>query len=243
MHPVNLAIIQHFFSSETYNSITGDTTFTTPVDITLPNMNIYNHSFSSMIATDNKLHLSLKRIAQAAKEDRKIFTSLAEPLLDGEIDVDDSWPNTESIISIISLGLSIFLTIVCVVLFNKIRALTTALILIQKAQSTSASASPQTPPSFHYVQSSQTTTQNYDFSFTSNLNQWPAIVLATFTILTFIGVIHYFYKQICMKHSTQIFLEISNGIRCITIPLIELPLCPSDWDISAPEIISNMRVS
>ncbi|CAG2247995.1 unnamed protein product [Mytilus edulis] len=195
VHPVNLALIQHFFSSETYNSILGDTIFTEPADITLPNLHFFNHTFNSVIAQDNNLHLSLKRIVKAAKADRKIFTSLSEPLLDGEIDIDDSWPNTNEMISLISLVLSILLTIACIILFNKVRALTTALILLQKAPSSAAFVTPQTPPTFHYMQSPISTTQNYDSLLSPQLNQWPSIVLAAITIISFVGVLHYLYKQ------------------------------------------------
>ncbi|CAC5398186.1 unnamed protein product [Mytilus coruscus] len=60
LHPVNLALIQHFFSPETYNSIMGDTTFAQPIDLTIPNFHIYNHTFSNILAQDKQYHLSLK---------------------------------------------------------------------------------------------------------------------------------------------------------------------------------------
>ncbi|CAC5388718.1 unnamed protein product [Mytilus coruscus] len=220
----------------------GDTTFTDPADITLPNLHFYNHTFNSVIAQDNNLHTKPKRIAKAAKADSKIFTSLSEPLLDGEIDIDDSWPNTNEMISLISLVLSILLTIACIVLFNKVRALTTALILLQKAPSSAAFVTPQTPPTFHYMQPISTT-QNYESLLSPQLNQWPSIVLAAITIISFVGVLHYVYKQVCTRHHTKIILEISNGLICLTIPVVNLPLCPSDWDIATPNSITNMRIS
>jgi hypothetical protein len=53
LHPVNLALIQHFFSVDTYNSIMGDTTFTKPIDMTLPRIQMFNHSFSNFIKIKN----------------------------------------------------------------------------------------------------------------------------------------------------------------------------------------------
>ena len=97
LHPVNLALIQQFFSTETYNSLMGDTTFTEPVTMNIPNFRIYNHSFSKFIAQDQDLHLSLKRIAQATKKDQVVFKSLSEPLLDGQISVNDSWPDLKAL--------------------------------------------------------------------------------------------------------------------------------------------------
>ncbi|CAC5410729.1 unnamed protein product [Mytilus coruscus] len=146
-------------------------------------------------------------------------------------------------ISLISLVLSILLTIACIVLFNKVRALTTALILLQKAPSSAAFVTPQTPPTFHYMQSHISTTQNYESILSPQLNQWPSIVLAAITIISFVGVLHYLYKQVCTRHHTKIILEISNGLICLTIPVVNLPLCPSDWDIATPNSITNMRIS
>jgi len=243
-HPVNLALIQHFFSADTYNSIMGDTKFTKPIDMTLPRIQMFNHSFTNLIAQDQKLHLSLKRIAKAAKEDKKIFTTLSEPLLDGEIEIDNSWPDTNGIISVISLSLSILLTIACVTLFNKVRALTTALILLQKSPPTYSFVTPQTPPTFHYIQSQETTTrQHFNFILSAQLSQWPSVVLAALTVLSFVAAIHYIYQLVTSNHHTKVLLEISNGIRCITIPIVHLPLCPSDWDISSPQNISNLRIT
>ena len=244
LHPVNLALIQQFFSAESYNTIVGDTTFTTPVDITLPHFYIFNHTFSNVIAQDKKLHLSLKRIAQATLQDKKIFTSLSEPLLDGEISIDDSWPDTNGIIPIASLALSILLTVACIILFNKVRALTAALILLQKIPSSKAFFTPQTPPTFHFIQKSQTPTEEpFSVTFTSQLSQWPSMVLAVMTVLSFITAIHYIYNIFVTKHKTKVLIELSNGLTCITVPLVTLPLCPSDRHISAPSNILNMRIS
>ncbi|CAC5417186.1 unnamed protein product [Mytilus coruscus] len=116
LHPVNLALIQSFFSSETCNSIMGDTTFTNPAVLSLPNLNFYNHSFSQFIAQDQQLHFSLKRIAQSTEKDKVIFKSLSESMLDGQISAIESWPDFNGIISLVALGLSIIMTVACVLL-------------------------------------------------------------------------------------------------------------------------------
>ncbi|CAC5370072.1 unnamed protein product [Mytilus coruscus] len=178
LHPVNLALIKSFFSSETYNSIMGVTTFTNPAVLNLPNLNFYNHSFSQFIAQDQQLHFSLKRIAQATKKDKVIFKSLSESMLDGQISAIESWPDFNGIISLVALGLSIIMTVAYVLLFNKVRALTTALILLQKSPSISAFVTPITPPTFNFVRNVQSTTsETYKVDFISQLvNQSEVIV-------------------------------------------------------------------
>lgn len=244
LHPVNLALIQSFFSSETYNSIMGDTTFTNPAVLNLPNLNFYNHSFSQFIAQDQQLHFSLKRIAQATKKDKVIFKSLSESMLDGQISAIESWPDFNGIISLVALGLSIIMTVACVLLFNKVRALTTALILLQKSPSISAFVTPITPPTFNFVRNVQSTTpETYNIDFISQLGQWPSLVLTSLTIISFCVALHYIYTQCRSQPHTQVLLEVSNGLHCVVIPILNLPLCPSDWEISTPSNIGNLRIS
>ncbi|CAC5393493.1 unnamed protein product [Mytilus coruscus] len=132
-HPVNLALIQHFFSPEIYKSIMGDTTFTQPIDLDIPNFHIYNHTFSNILAQDKQYHLSLKRMAKAASKGETIFTSLSEPLVDSELPVSSGWPDLNGIICIAALVLSIVLALVCLVLLTRLQTITTAFLLLQKA--------------------------------------------------------------------------------------------------------------
>ena len=108
VHPVNLALLQEFFDESKLNSIFGDTTFPTPINLTIPEFQMYNHSFSNIVANDQKMHLSLKRIAKATREDQKVFKSLTEPILDGQIKLDPSWPSNTDIIALVSLSVAAY---------------------------------------------------------------------------------------------------------------------------------------
>ena len=76
------------------------TTFQSPINLSVPVFNIYNDSFSSIIANDQIAHLSLQKMAEAAKKEQKVFKSLAEPLIDGLIDIAPSWPTTNDIMTL-----------------------------------------------------------------------------------------------------------------------------------------------
>ena len=41
---------------------------------------------------------------------------------------------------------------------------------------------------------------------------------------------------------TKLCLEITTGYRCVSIPLLSLPLCPFYWDIKHPITIDNLTV-
>ena len=94
MHPVNLALIPEISLIQF-----GDTTFQQYLDLKVPYFKIFNHSFSKYLAVDQKQHLSLKKMAKLAKEDETVFQSLADSMIDCQIDFAvDSFPDTRGTI-------------------------------------------------------------------------------------------------------------------------------------------------
>ena len=69
LHPVNLAMLQQFFDSTNLQNITGDSMYDILPDVNLPHFNVYNHSITTMLADDRKIHLSLDKMAQKAKKE------------------------------------------------------------------------------------------------------------------------------------------------------------------------------
>ena len=61
VHPVNIILLLHFFTNKYTDNIFADTTFTNPVNMTVPNFKLYNHNMKNSLANDNKAHLSLSK--------------------------------------------------------------------------------------------------------------------------------------------------------------------------------------
>ena len=150
MYPVNLALLQHFFDASFVKNIFTDT-FQTAVNVSIPNMKIFSHDISDVIAGDRKAHLSLSKLAKATKNDAVIFQSLSEPLLDGTITLDDNWPSVDNIIIYCSIGMIILLTIVSFGVVLKLRKV--AIILATLQHSKSSTAMVTKVPSFIYEKS------------------------------------------------------------------------------------------
>ena len=147
VHPVNLALLQQYFGESELNHIFADTTFLRPINMSVPAFQFYNHSFQQIIANDQESHLSLKRMAKAAKQDQKIFKNLAEPLIDGRIDIlSTSLTDMNSIITFVSIGIAILCFIMCIFLIVKTRKLALAVMVLQQIPQ----ARSQTIPSFIY---------------------------------------------------------------------------------------------
>ncbi|XP_062603682.1 uncharacterized protein LOC134265486, partial [Saccostrea cucullata] len=146
IHPVNLALLQEFFDESKLSHVFGNTYFPTPINMSIPEFVFYNHTMHDVLANDQKAHLNLKKIAKAVKNDQKIFKSLAEPLLDGQIEIPQEWPNTSDIITLVSLCLAGLCLIVCILLCIKVRKICTTLLILKEVQH----ASSKDIPSFIY---------------------------------------------------------------------------------------------
>ena len=73
------------------------------VNVSVPDFKLYKHKFNSILASDQIDHLSLIKMVKAAKSDEKIFQNLAEPLLDGQIELDSNWPDVNGYLGLISI--------------------------------------------------------------------------------------------------------------------------------------------
>ncbi|CAC5362588.1 unnamed protein product [Mytilus coruscus] len=103
LYPINLALLHAFFGFDKVKSYFGNTYFKTAINISIPNFEFYNHKFNSILASDNKDLLDLKKIAKSAKKDEVIFQKLTESLLDGQITLDSNWPDTNGYLGVASI--------------------------------------------------------------------------------------------------------------------------------------------
>lgn len=61
LHPVNLALLQHFFSEDTVATM-ANTAFKNVVDVKVPNFKLYEHKMQDVLANDKIIDLSLKQV-------------------------------------------------------------------------------------------------------------------------------------------------------------------------------------
>ncbi|XP_071092604.1 uncharacterized protein [Haliotis cracherodii] len=137
LHPVNLALLQHFFEDSTLDTVAGKTLYNEPVNVKIPDFHFYTHQFAKVIANDHKDHLSLKRMATSVKKNEVIFQSLTDSLLDGQINVKSSWFDLSSIIPLGAAVLSVLAIAAIIWMFFKIRALTATITILQATVSES----------------------------------------------------------------------------------------------------------
>ena len=101
---------------------------------------------TSILVADQEQHLSLTKMARAARKDERIFKTLTEPLLTGDIQLQSEWPDINAIFIFISLRIGIFLFFICAYLFFKVRKMAIAMFILQQV----SQAKSQEVPSFIY---------------------------------------------------------------------------------------------
>lgn len=238
MHPVNLALLQHFFDNSFVENILADTTFKTVLNVSVPDLKFYDHEMSNVIANDNKAHLSLRKMAEVAKKDGTIFKTLTEPLLDGEIKINSDWPETSDIINICSISSTVILFILLVWTMFRVQKLTVAMAVLQKASP--CKALPTTLPSFVYKTAAPSDKTE---PFTINLElTWEHANFIVLTVVVFILLI-LLYKYLKHRHRATLCLEVTAGKQCILLDVMLLPLCPFNLDIQTPDQISSLDVN
>jgi hypothetical protein len=239
LHPVNLALLQQFFNDTELQNIGSNLLFENPMSVDVPQFKIYNHSMQNILADDRKNHLNLEKMAKAAKNDALIFQTMTDPLLYGDIALQNDWPSSDDILLYCTTAVTSFCLIIIVVLSLKLRKVLITLSILQK--STVKTAHAATVPSFVYKK--PTTTQSPDSYFLQNLDIRLEHYILTFTVLTMILVFILVIKKCTIRNrSTQIIAEITNGKTCIHFPLHNLSLCPNYWKITVPQEISCIQV-
>lgn len=83
------------------------------MNIDIPDVKIYNHSYNSFFVKDQREHITLTKMAKVAKKEGVIFQNLAETLLDGKFDINNNWPDLNGILGLIGAILASLTFLYC----------------------------------------------------------------------------------------------------------------------------------
>lgn len=218
LHPVNLALLQHFFNNSVLKNIDSNSLFGSPLSIAVPEFRLYNHTMRNIIADDRKAHLSLKRMADSAKKDAMVFQSITDPLLSGDVVLDGDWPEWDDVLLFCTTAIAVCSLAVIILLSIKMRKLFIIVSVLQNTKFARAS----TLPSFIYTRQQTTTAP----SFIESIELTYEHFILAIVILIFVCVVIPFIRECKVKRcKSQLLVEISNGKDCVFIPLQYLSLC------------------
>ena len=222
-HSINLAMLLHVFE---IHHINAESKFAQKPIIQTPPLKLFKHNFSELIAQDKSDDLSLKRIADNMRDDKVIFQTLADPILDdlNDVDNDTSLLSWNSLLIMVNAAVLFLLILGSCHLYYKIRILATALAVLQQAQ---------------YVRSQDVIGPKNDginiFSTTTMKPSLTPLYVAVhddtliYVLVTFACACFCFIINKLLTHKSKlasISVEVSSGRSCILIPIITIPFCP-----------------
>ena len=146
--------MQEYFTENELKNITSETTFKIAINITTPPFKIFNHGISEIIANDQHSHMSLQKMINMSKQNKLMFTSLADSMYNEASYIQEPFP-MELILAILGTSLAATALIMFIFLLHKYNFLVTVLVINELLPKSNAFT---TPPSFHYTWPTQETT-------------------------------------------------------------------------------------
>ena len=238
-HTVNLAVLQQFFDESILSNMSAQATYTKPINIQIPQIRVYEHEISHILASDSNNRLDLKQVIQATKNDEWAYKSLAEPILTGRLLPKRTGASKYStIISFIGLTISILLitsTVYLLFKFNRLAATVATL-----SQLTKPAASTAIPPLI-YTLPGPSPTSAFTTIWVIFFQDYLYLCLISLLLVALI-VLYLKYKHCHNTKSTVIALELTNGSDCMMISLQSLPFCPEHWQFATNGRISQIAI-
>lgn len=237
VHPVNLALLQQFFNDTSLKNVDGNTLFENPLKVETPVFKIYNHTMSSIIADDRQAHLSLQKMAKAASDEAVVFKSMTDPILSGDISLDEGWPSRDDILLYITTAIAAFSLVAFVLTYLKLRKVLVIISVLQNAQKIEAS----TLPSFIY-QNDKTTAQPPKFFLSGADVTIEHYILAICMCILLLTISMAVYTIKCKSKRIILLAEVTNGESCEHIPLRTLTVCPNYWEMKSPAEVLSVTI-
>jgi hypothetical protein len=156
-HIVNLPLLNSFFNESEIAQFSGNTMTKLPVEIKVPNLNLFSSNYTDDIELLTSQSLSLNKMANKSKNNEIMFESLAHKLTydlkERKLDIVSAKIEVFSyqfIMLCLTTILSIGLTLIVFLLHNKIKSITLALCIIQRLQATNARLTSPKPIVFDF---------------------------------------------------------------------------------------------
>lgn len=216
LHTINLAILQEFYSEESLQNITGDSTYLEPLGPKMPKIQVFENKFKRLIASDEASSLSLKRVAQAIREDRRVYESLTDTFLNGDLSIPGNGLTGWNMATIGACIVGAACIACNAYLFTRIRALAAVMILQQMVKP---------------AESRQCITELKN-------GEWDEYMTMVVVLLGCLFALMLLKKRrYSLSHSvTTLDIEVCNGMDCVSCTVLTVPLCPGHWNCMAGKI-------
>lgn len=222
IYPINVPLLNQFLNTSQIEKYLNNISQSEKVDVLIPKFKIYEHKVNSILANDKKEHLSLKRLAEKAKQNEKSYANVADAMLDGTVEIPDKW-NSRDVIAIISIVLSGINSLTILYLIYRSRMLLAAYMLNAAHALQIEFKVPSTTPKYDLIQDIKETLE------------WDHVIFAVGIINFMLGIMTiYYFKMNQNSRLNYLKLHVTNGIECIDLGILKLDTCPDEWLFSVP---------
>ena len=136
LYLVNMALLERFFNSSTLTAVLTSSDFTEPVNYSLPQVQIDEHSFQTDLEQATKLDGDLDSISNKMKNNEKVYRQMSSYALTHDMFGTDEfeYSSPTNIIGAVALVLSVSLVVVVVFMYRRLRTLCLVISLITAAK-------------------------------------------------------------------------------------------------------------
>ena len=123
IYPVNMAVLQEFFNDTNIQTILN-TTFTKPLQYTIPHLRIDNHKFQKDMERASKLDADFRSIAHKMKQNQKVYRQLSSYSMNANwVPYTEPYTSISNILSLSAFALSLILLVAMLALCKRMRTL------------------------------------------------------------------------------------------------------------------------
>ena len=226
-----------------------------PLELVMPELKFEGVN-TEHVGSDEKLKLSIKKIAKSITKDQKLFenhqTELAHILnehIQSKAFQSSDWRDWTTIALSVVLGIT---TVMVILLFIRIKVMSA--IIVTLTSKASAAAAAELPSKLihpnlrqNIIQHVGTNETNIELDFNLQLIKPSTLVSNVILLGIFLTLIYAVWKFIQFfsegKFGSKIYFNVSNNNEVITVGWQNFPDCISSYKFEANSFISDLQVS
>ena len=265
IYPVNMAVLQEFFNDTDIQTILN-TTFTKPLQYTIPHLRIDNHNFQQDMERASKLDADFRSIAHKMKQNQRVYRQLSSySMNENWVPYTEPYTSISNILSLSAFALSLILLVAMLALCKRMRTL--CMVLGVMTAGPPVKATPITAPTPNQI--SRTNLQplalnhpklvyqsdSKDMISTQPVPDLPTCqqpladhFLLTIELVSLLLLLIVLLRSVTLILRTAIYrtdavLEVSDRKTIIDIKLQSLAYCPVEYDLVMMSWITSLSLT
>ena len=237
-YTVNIALLRHFFTTQELQNQIGLFLRETPLQFSIPDFKIANHSFSKFLARDKQQSVDLQHAVERAKLQKPIFINPTDPLFlaNEQSSWIEGWTNGPSYLTYISLIGNVILALWLGITARRVSRLV-LLYNLNRASAALINQPSNTDLIWKQISTSPTTEVNHlDLMVKSLLDINLIFYVGLF--ITFLITIYFIINHKRDRRS-HLILEIASRTHCAHVKLLSVSSCPGVLSTTVNKIIPD----